>query len=450
MKNIYIIGIGGAGTSALALLYKARGYNVRGSDEGDGFYTRILEENNIIVYNSFDAKHIKDDIDMVVHTTAVRIENNEELQRAQELSLPIKTYPEAVGELTKIAQTIAVCGTHGKTTTTMLTAHAFIAANSDPMVIVGSLVPAWKSGAYVGKGKYFIIEADEYQNKLAFYDPFAVILTNIDFDHPDFFSDNGAYEKVFVDFVRRIPKDGFLVACGDNENVCSVALAANCAVFFYGEDKMNNCRIIRREKNDNGQKITVSFRDKEYIIRTQLFGAHNARNTVAAWLMSFLVTGDAQKSAQGIAKCANAARRFEKKGMLNNVILIDDYAHHPAEIRATLYAAQENYPSQKIVVAFHPHTFSRTEAFLDDFADALDLADEVIVLDIYASVRETSGTVSAQNLVAKINQKKKNKAQHIPTIEDLAVWMRENLHDDAVFLTLGAGDIWKVYDLIKK
>ncbi len=456
MKKVYIIGIGGAGTSALAMIYKKRGFDVCGSDDGDGFYTDELQKDGIKIYDEYASEHITDDIDLVVHVSAIN-QNNIELVRARELSLEIISYAEAIARLTKELNTIAVCGTHGKTTTTALIAHAFIELNLDPTVIVGSKISAWGSGAHAGKSKYFIIEADEYLNKLALYNPQSVILTSVDFDHPDFFEDFVAYKKVFSNFIAKIPESGFLVACGDDSDVREVALSANAQVFFYGEGELNNCRIVSRDTNKNGQEIKIKFRDEEFIVKTQLFGAHNAKNAVAAWLMTFLVfTDQKQQDAQdlsdqslaisdGINTCVGTARRFERKGELQEAVLIDDYAHHPEEIEATLKAVREVFPNKKIIAAFHPHTFSRTEALLDEFAQALSKADEVIVLDIFASAREEQGNITAQDLVDKVDCKEK---QNIHTIDELAKWMKNNLTKDDVFITLGAGDIYQVYNLL--
>jgi UDP-N-acetylmuramate--alanine ligase len=444
--KIYIVGIGGAGTSALAQIYHEKGFEVSGSDDGDSFYIGNLRKSDIKIFDNFDELHLSEDIDLVVHTTAIK-KNNIELQSARELNLNIKNYPEAVGELTKQYKTIAVCGTHGKTTTTALTTYGLIGAKLQPTALVGSKISEWGSGAYVGGEEYFVLEADEYQNKLAFYNPFGVILTSVDFDHPDFFEDFEGYKKVFADFVTRIPKNGFLVACGDDDDVRDVALSAKTQVFFYGEKELNNCRIIQRETIVQGQKITVEFRNQKYEIKTQLFGLHNANNVVASWLASFLISNNATKSAQGVWQCSGTARRFEKKGLLNGAVLIDDYAHHPKEIEATLKTAKEVFQDKNIIVAFHPHTFSRTKALLDEFATSLSLADEVIVLDIFASARETTGNITSQDLVDKIRCDKK---QNIHNIEDLANWMENNLTENDVFITMGAGDIYKVYDLIKK
>lgn len=447
MKKIYIVGIGGAGTSALAIVYAKNGHDVSGVDVGDGFYNAVLIQHGITVFDHYDPAHITADIDLVVHTTALS-EDNPEIRAAKEIGITLRTYPDAVGDLTRHMPTIAVCGTHGKTTTTALLAHALIASGQNITAIVGSQVSAWGGGAYVSGQDHFIVEADEYQDKLSHYYPRHIIITSVDYDHPDYFVDEAAYQKVFVDFVNRVPKNGYVVACGDENAVRVVVHHANARVVYYGNSAHNDCRIIDRVSDDRGQRITVQYCDVQYVITTKLYGMHNAKNVVAAWLTNFLITGDVNKGSEGIASFVGTARRFERKENCNDAICIDDYAHHPAEISATITAAREIFADKRVVVAFHPHTFTRTKAFLSAFATALDLADHVVVLDIYGSARESVGEVSAYDVVDAINHIHSDKAEHVPTIDDLAEWMKKNVHKDDVFLTLGAGDVWQVYEKI--
>jgi UDP-N-acetylmuramate--alanine ligase len=446
--NIYIVGIGGAGTSALAQVYVQRGHTVAGSDVGDGFYVDQLKNNSVTVYTTFDASHIQGEIDLVVHSTSIT-EENSELIAAREKGIPIFSYPEALGRLTRKIKTVAVCGTHGKTTTTALLAHAMIETRHKITAIVGSRVIGWESGAYVQGDDFLVMEADEYQNKLALYEPYHVVLTSIDFDHPDYFADLETYKRTFIDFIKKVPSHGYIIACGDDLHVRDVINSSLREVIYYGTGKNNNYQIIDRTLQDNGQRITVKRGDDEFEIFTQLFGEHNAKNAVAAWLMSFMIAGDDGEGSTGIARFAGTARRFERKSELNDAILIDDYAHHPEEIRATLSAAREVFSQKEITVAFHPHTFTRTKALLKEFAESLGHADRVIVLDIYGSARERKGNINAKSVVDEVNKLSKDKASYIPTVHELAPWMKENLSKKDVFLTLGAGDIWQVYELLQ-
>ncbi|MCK4635920.1 MAG: UDP-N-acetylmuramate--L-alanine ligase [Candidatus Moranbacteria bacterium] len=447
-QNIYIIGIGGAGTSALARLYQSQGHNISGSDDGDGFYTKSLKKESIKIFNSFDKKNIPEKIDFAVHSTAFN-ETNSEIAEIKNRGIKLFSYPEALGKITKKYFTIAVCGTHGKTTTTAMTTHTLIACEKNPTAIVGAPVIGWETSGFRKGGKEFlVIEADEYQNKLAFYHPTAVILTSIDFDHPDFFKDFDEYKKVFTDFIKRIPKHGFLVACANDKDVLEIIKNAECQVITYGTENNADAQIINREIVGNKQEVVFKYKEKNYTITINSFGLHNALNALGAWLTAFSLTGNAELSSQGISEFVGTKRRFERKGLYKNALLFDDYAHHPEEIRATLSSLREAFPKKNIVAAFHPHTFSRTKALLNEFARTLDLADRVIILDIYGSVREEHGGVSAQDLVDEINQDIQKKAVNLKDVDELANFMKNNLTENDVFITLGAGDIYKVYDKI--
>lgn len=446
--KIYIVGIGGAGTSALAAVYHKRGHEVSGSDMGDGFYTTALEKMDIVVHKKFDAVHIIDDLDLIVHSTAIDENAHCELIAARSKNINIITYPEAIGRLTRKMRTIAVCGTHGKTTVAALTTHAFIETRMKPTAIVGSRVIGWNTGGYVGGEDCFVIEADEYQNKLALYEPCCVIVTSIDYDHPDFFSDMDAYKKVFAQFVERIPSSGCLVVCGDDVHVRDVVKSSPQVAIYYGTGKQNDYQIIARDVQENGQTVHVKKDHEQFEFFTRLHGEHNAKNALAALIIATGVTGERDKVKIGIGKCAGTARRFEQHATVRGAIVVDDYAHHPEEIRATLATAREVFPQKKLIVAFHPHTFTRTKALLSEFAQTLNIADQVIVLDIYGSAREIMGDIDATSVVDAINALSQDKAQHVPTIHELAPWMQKNLTSDDVFFTLGAGDIWQVYDLI--
>lgn len=448
MAQIYMINIGGAGTSALALLLHGRGNVVSGVDTGDGFYTRALEKKGICVHTAFDAAHVTDAIDLVVYSTSVAADNVE-LRAAQDAGVRTITYPEAIGELTQQMRTIAVCGTHGKTTTAGMTAYALTGAGMDPSAIVGAQIVEWGGGARVGASTILVLEADEYQNKLALYNPFGVILTSADYDHPDFFSSPESYHEVFADFIARVPQQGFVVANGDDPAVRDIVTSAQCRVVLYGAGEDNDCVITSRTpKSDWGQEVYIRHDGVEMVLVTRLDGAHNAANAVAAWLASSAMSGNVRDSAKGITAFTGTARRAEMRGVLHGAVLIDDYAHHPKEIAATIAAVREKYPHRQLTVAFHPHTFTRTQALLPDFAAALSTADRVIVLDIYGSAREEAGTVHAMDLVDAINIAARDRARHIPTVAALATWMRGAFTENDVCITMGAGDIWQVYEIL--
>ncbi len=461
-QKIYIIGIEGAGTSALAEILVARGAVVSGSDDGDGFYRENLRKLGIEVYESFDVAHIPSDVDLAVHSTAFG-EDNVEIAEIKKKGIKLLSYPEAVAEIfNNFKMPVAICGTHGKTTTTAMMAEVLRSCGGDPVALVGSQIVGWGGNALTGNGEIMVLEADEYQNKLRYYNPQVVVLTGVDYDHPDFFPTPESYEQVFSDFLVRIPADGLLVVCGDNPRARKIAQTAQikCQVIYYGFSEDNDV-VIKDYTSKIVNDLPVNeFKIYSKTVSIRLPGKHNTLNATASYLVAqrlddkelFLDASD-KAVTMALAQFRGARRRFEYHSTYNKAVLIDDYAHHPAEVVTTLTAVRKLYPQKNIIAAFHPHTFTRTRALLDEFAQSFGEVDKVIVIDIYGSARETQGGVHARDLVDAINEKsdkqKKDKAIYIGEIPDLATWARENLRKNDVFITLGAGDIWKAHNLIK-
>ncbi len=447
LKKIYIIGIEGAGTSALALILKQMSKEVSGSDEGDHFYYETLAEKGVKVFHQFSADNLNRETDLVVYSTAFNQENNQELAAALKSEIPVLSYPEALALLFNHRFGIAVCGTHGKTTTTAMTATVLDAAGLSPTALVGSKVKDWGSGALVGNSNYFVLEADEYQNKFQHYQPQAVILTSLDYDHPDFFPDFTSYKKVFVDLIQKIPAEGLLVAFAGDADVVAVAKEARCQVVFYGErDEQRQQKIV----NDfEKAKKKATFYQLEKPLNLKMLGAHNQLNAEAALaLLANLskVDGDEKAAIKGLESFTCTARRVEELGQhRSGALVLDDYAHHPRELEVSLAAVKEHYAGKNIICVFHPHTFTRTKALLADFAKSLCLADQVIILDIFASARENTGEVTSADLAEKVNLlAKEDKARNIHTMEEVFDFLDGRLSAKDVVVTMGAGDVWKL------
>jgi len=455
-QRIYIIGIEGAGTSSLAVIYKKSGCIVCGSDNGDHFYGDILKNNGIKVFDNYNAKNLPKDIDKVVFTTSIKKDNPEFIE-AQKRNLPMLSYPEALAELFNQKLGIAVCGTHGKTTTTAILATVFKELGLKPTALVGSKVKNWNSNSLVGEGDYFIIEADEYQNKLKNYNPWAAVLTSVDYDHPDFYPDFQSYKQAFIDFVKKIPRHGFLIYCNDDSDVVEIAKEANCQKISYGFSEGSICRVDNFEfkinnfqiNNSVGQSFDIYFKEKKMgNFRIALAGKHNVLNSAAVIALCEKLNLNNLRVADALKTFAGTSRRFEYIGENKGTILLDDYAHHPEEVKATLKTARNIFPQKNIITVFHPHSFSRTEALLSDFAQSFDSTDQVIVLDIYGSARENSGNVSSQDLVRSINKYNPGKAQYIPTIKEAVEFLKEKMTKDDLIISMGAGDVWHVtYEL---
>ena len=421
IKKVYFIGIEGAGTSALAQIYKKSGCEILGSDNGDHFYGNVLKKNKIKVFQNYSKRNIPNNVDLVVYSTCIK-KDNPEIVEAKKRKLKIWPYPKALAYLFNQKFGIAVCGTHGKTTITAMAGFLFKKARLDPTVLVGSLIKQFKSNTLLGKSKYFIIEADEYQNKLKCYNPKIVILNNIDYDHPDFFKNLKEYKQAFKNFVSKLEKDCLVIANFDDANVRSAV-------------KNIKARVISFNKKDIGK------------FSLKIFGEYNEMNSLPVIALGKFLKIKTNIIRSALKEFNGAKRRMEKKGKFKNILIYDDYAHHPAAIKASLKALRKKQKNANLCCIFHPHSFSRTKTFLKDFAKSFKDADKIIVLDIYGSAREKSGKVHSKDLVKKINRfSNQDKALYIPTIKKCVDFFQKknNRNNIDIIITMGAGDVWQV------
>jgi UDP-N-acetylmuramate--alanine ligase len=460
-KKPHLIGIKGAGMTALAELLLRNGMAVTGSDTDEVFFTdEILTRLGIAVAVGFAPEHIPDDADLIIYSTAYTPERNTELAAALASKRPVLSYPEALGLLTREKLTLAVCGTHGKTTTSALLADTLDYLGQDPSAIVGSRIMSWGGNALAGHGNYLVLEADEYQNKLAHYQPFAVILTSIDYDHPDFFPTEHAYEQAFIDFVARIPAQGVLVYCADSASVVRIAEHAHCRKVSYGTHGEAEFRVTDytpvtpgfvTEKDMFRQSFSVVTAGQTENYRLRLAGVHNALNATAVVALLSTLGLKNERVTGAIERFTGTERRFEYIGERYGAMLYDDYAHHPEELRVTLRAFRDLYPDKKITAIFHPHSFTRTEALLSEFAQSFDDADRVFVLDIYGSAREVAGHVSSADLVNELNRYFPGKAEYVTDSVALTTELEKTMGRNDVIITVGAGNVWEIsHSLAKK
>lgn len=453
-KRVHMIGIKGAGMAALAEIFVRNGATVTGSDTGEVFFTdTVLKNIGIVPMDGFRPENIPTKTDFVVHSTAYMRETNSELEAAFSGSIPVLSYPEAVGEFTKEKMSLLVTGTHGKTTTSALLAEMLHVAGLDPSAIIGSRVRNWKGNALAGNGEYFVLEADEYQNKLRFYQPFAVILTSIDWDHPDFFPDFESYKNAFKEFVRRIPRHGVLVYCNDSAAVAEIAAEATCEKRSYGFHEQSDFLVKDYEPKSlegadpDGEKQrfeVLSGWSSLGHFSLRLAGRHNAQNAAAVVALASFLKIDMDRVREGLASFPGTERRFEYVGEKNGALVYDDYAHHPEELMATIEAFRDLYPDRRLTAVFHPHTFSRTEALLSEFSQSFDGADRVVVLDVYGSAREQGGTVSSSDLVREINRYAPGKAEHTGTVDNTVAELKKTIGKGDLVVTFGAGNVWEV------
>ncbi len=441
IKKIYFIGIKGSGMTALVEVFLKMGKEVVGSDVSEKFFTdEVLKKLGINFYEKFSVDNLeKEKPDLVVHSSVYNEKNNCEMEFAKKNNLPMISYPEVLGALMREKISIAVCGTHGKTTTSAMLALAMKSAGADPTAIIGSRINQIGSNAMVGKSHFLVVEADEYQNKFQFYYPTGVVLTSLDYDHPDFFVDFESYKKAFRDFVKKIPRHGFLVAFAGDDDVIEIAKLASCGVIFYGEKKHLDEIFYRKEfsaetRDRKWQKMEVDQR-----LNLKIPGRHNLMNATAVLAVCRHLKLDEEKVLSALNEYAGTARRFELVGEYNKAEIVDDYAHHPAEIKTTLKAMKERYSHKNIVCVFRPHTFTRTEALFSDFAQSFDDCDELIVLDIFGSAREKQGGVSSEQLVREI-AKYKDSVSYLPSNKEAFEYLKKRLSLRDVLITMGAGD----------
>lgn len=411
--------------TALAQILQGRGINVLGSDTKEKFFTdQVLKKLKIRVIEGFDKKNIPLDVDLVIVSAAYLSPGvkNPEVDQVKKQGLPLLTYAQILGQLFQEKYGLAVAGTHGKSTITAMLGLVLEEAGFDPTVIVGTRVIQWQSNARIGHSRYLVAEADEYRNNFLHYSPQVLVLTSLEYDHPDFFKDFQEYQETFQRLVQKIPTHGFIVANGQDKRVKEVIKKAKCRVVEYFPDRLK--------------------------IKLKVPGQHNLWNASAAMTTALELGIKAETIKKALADFQGTSRRFEIRGQSKGILLIDDYAHHPTEIQVTLQAAKELYPQKKIWAVFQPHTFSRTEALLKDFASAFEQADQVIILDICGSAREKSGQVHARDLVREIREYKDGKVKYISTIKETAEYLKKQAQTGQIVLTMGAGDVWKLSTIL--
>jgi len=467
LKNIYFIGIKGVGMTALAQIFNAQGKNVSGSDTPEKFFTdRVLKRAKITFVEGFTANNIPAATELVIRSSAYTPENNVEVAEAIKRKLPILTQAEALAEIFNDKYGIAVCGSHGKTTTSALLAFVLREANFNPVAAIGSAVPQFNGNALAGRGKIMVIEADEYQNKLKLYQPKVVLLNNIDYDHPDFFKTPAAYQKAFADFVKKVPNSGFVVANMDDKNVVKAVKGCKCKVIQYtaiaspeqlgrnnAKELARDCFVASLLAMTRGDQHFKMRRSKESLgeFKMQLIGKHNVQNAAAAIAAAIVLGVPAEKIKKALKNFKGTARRMEILGKYKGALFIDDYAHHPTEIKATLLALRQRYPQNKITCAFMPHTYTRTKALLNDFAKSFINADEVIILPIYGSAREKQGGVTSEDLVKKIRRySPKLNVHNSPSIKLCAQYLKQHAQKKDTIVLMGAGDAFRVWEKINK
>lgn len=420
--NIHFVGIGGIGISAIARMFLADGKVVSGSDRGASLVTEDLARHGARIFVGHDADHLPQDSDLVIYTIAVA-SDNPELTEARRRKLSLFSYPEALGIISRDKYTIAVSGTHGKTTTTAMIAKVLIDAKRDPMVIVGSMLKDIKSNFIAGSGKLLVVEACEYRRSFLNLTPRILIITNIEADHLDYYRDLDDIKNAFRELASKVPTDGLIVSDLSDPVVRDVMRDARAKMIDY-----------------SGELVAE--------LALQVPGEHNRRNAQATLAVARGLGLARNETIRSFGEFGGTWRRFDRRGKTTSGALVyDDYAHHPTEIRATLAGAREQFPGRRIIAVFQPHLFSRTRSLLGDFAASFDDADMLIVAPIYAARENDDGTISHRQL-AEVVAAKHREVYAEDNFENIVTRLNGISGKDDVIVIMGAGDISKIADIL--
>lgn len=450
-ENVYLIGIGGAGLSAIATVLLQQGFRVAGSDMQVSPATDRLSRLGATVNIGHRAENLNVEPrpDVVVVSSAIG-PDNPELVEARRRGLPVKKRADWLGYMMQDKVGIAIAGSHGKTTTTAMTAFVLQEAGQSPTFIVGGFIPQLGTNAAAGSSNLFVIEADEYDYMFLGLRPEIAVITTVEWDHPDIFPTPQRLVQAFEEFVQLVPAHGLVIGCGDDPGARAVIQKSPAQVMTYGLEPGNDWQAVDLRPNPRGgldfnvvdhQAGTGGQQNLPAPVSLAVPGRHNVCNALAALLLARQRQVDLALAAGILARYQGVNRRFEVKGEINGITIIDDYAHHPTEVKTTLKAARSRFPQQQIWAVFQPHTFSRTLALLNDFAAAFEMADHVIVLDIFASREKDEGLVTAGDLVKAMRHPH---ARYIGPLNEAADYLLAHLAAPAVLLTMGAGDGYQV------
>lgn len=448
-KNIHCIGIGGVGLSAIAEILNSRGYNVSGSDMNKSAITDRLEQNGITVHIGHRAENV-DNANLIVYSAAIA-EENPEIIRARELNIPLAGRAEVLGTLMdEFEESIAISGTHGKTTTTSMVSLILEAAKVDPTILVGGNLAAIGGNVKVGHSKYFVTEACEYRDSFLELAPKIEVILNIDSDHLDYFKDIDHIVNSFERFAELVPENGKIIAYDANPFVEKVIRNLDNAV-TYGYNSHCDYYIHDVSFSAAGMPSFVVDYQGETIGHVELSvpGEHNILNSVAALACCHELGIDNNVIIKTLGEYHGTERRFDVQGRTENgVLVVDDYAHHPTEIQATLSACK-NIPHEKLWCLFQPHTYTRTLALFDEFAESFEEADILILADIYAAREKDIYNVSSANLAEAIKKKHPDKnVLYFDSFDKIAEYVKNNAGMRDLVLTMGAGDIYKIGKMI--
>lgn len=448
IKNIHFVGIGGIGMSGIAEILTHYDFRISGCDILASENTERLSRLGIPVTIGHDSSHLAN-VDLLVISSAIR-QGNTEVRHAREVHIPVIRRAEMLGEITRLKRGIAVAGTHGKTTTSAMTALVLSEAGLDPTLIIGGVLRNIHSSARLGRGEYLVVEADEYDRSFLTLHPTCAVITNIEADHLDCYRDLDDIRGAFTEFALKVPFYGAVIGCIDDPTVAALLDSLPKRAVRYGLGERARLRAINLSFSAEGTSFDLELhRQKLGRVTLKVPGEHNVRNALAAIAVALELDISMETAAAGLAKFPGVERRFQILGQYKGALVVDDYAHHPTEIRATLEAARRSYPDRRVVVLFQPHLYSRTRDFYEQFADALRRADQAYLTPIYPAREEPIPGVSADLIVAAATNRGAGNVTLIDRPEgELVQFLQSVLQPNDLLLTMGAGDIHRIGEAI--
>jgi len=449
-----MVGIGGIGMSSIAEVLLNRGYTVTGSDLKSSDVTKRLEGHGATIYEGHAAEQVGE-ADVVVYSSAIDPAENAETQEAERRRISLIPRAEMLGELIRMKFGVGVAGTHGKTTTTSMAGLVVAEGGFDPTVIVGGKVTAFGSNAVTGEGDVIVIEADEYDRTFLRLTPSLAVITSIEEDHLDVYDDLADIQDAFTEYANSVPFFGAAILCLDDPNVQAIVGDIERRVITYGTTRQAEVRAENIRREEMTTRFDVTFRGTRLgEIALQVPGLHNVRNALAAVAVGQELEIEFEKVREGLESFTGVRRRFEKKADVGGITVLDDYAHHPTEIEATLDAAHQGFPDRRVVAVFQPHMYSRTQNFMDEFARSFFNADRLVLTDVYGAREEPIEGVTGERLAERAEQFGHRAVQYVPDKTDLPDRLLDIAESGDVVLMLGAGDIWRAseafVDLLKE
>lgn len=448
IQKIHFVGIGGIGMSGIAEVLINLGYQVSGSDLKESDITRRLARLGGTIAYGHRAENLAD-VDVVVTSTAVN-QNNPEVQEANLRKIPVIPRAEMLAELMRMKYGIAIAGTHGKTTTTSMVATVLSHGEIDPTVVIGGRLDSIGSNAKLGQGEFLVAEADESDGSFLKLSPTIAVVTNVDEDHLDYYSDLDEIRATFIDFINKVPFYGLVVLCLDDENLQGMIPNVKKRLVTYGMSSQADFQAAEIEHSGDRTRFKVLFRGEELgYLSIRMPGRHNVLNALAAVAVGMELDMSFAAIAEGFQDFGGVGRRFQIKGEPNDIMIVDDYGHHPVEIKATLAAACSGW-SRRVVAVFQPHRYSRTEALFDDFVTAFYQADHIAVMDVYAAGEEPRPEVTADKLAAGISGHGHKSCCYTGDMEATLEHLLDVVKPGDIVITLGAGNVWQVGEELLK